>query len=105
MVGVGSGMLGSQFFLTLSPDLDYLDAEHCVIGEVAEGLEVLLKLNETICDQEHRPYQDIRITHTVILHDPFDDPKGLLIPPQSPDPTPEMLDVSRSPKPRVSPYA
>ena len=27
-------MLGSQFFITLGEDLEYLDAEHCVFGEV-----------------------------------------------------------------------
>ena len=94
MVNCGSQMLGSQFFITLSPDLDYLDDEHCVFGEVVEGFEVLVKLNEAICDDDHRPYQDIRITHTVILEDPFDDPKGLEVPDKSPKPTKEMLDVS-----------
>ena len=27
-------MLGSQFFITLGEDIEYLDAEHCVFGEV-----------------------------------------------------------------------
>jgi len=95
MVNCGDSNLGSQFFITLSPDLDYLNDEHCVFGEVVEGVEVLTKLNEAICDDEHKPYQDIRITHTVILEDPFDDPPGLAaeIPPSSPEPTKEMLDV------------
>ena len=30
----GSAMLGSQFFITLGEDIEYLDAEHCVFGEV-----------------------------------------------------------------------
>ena len=29
-------MLGSQFFITLGEDIEYLDAEHCVFGEVCE---------------------------------------------------------------------
>ena len=37
-----------------------------------------------------------RITHTVILDDPFPDPSGLDIPIHSPEPTREMLDVSKN---------
>lgn len=40
--------------------MDYLDGVHTVFAEVVEGFEVLDKLNEAICDDEHRPYQDIR---------------------------------------------
>jgi peptidyl-prolyl cis-trans isomerase-like 4 len=107
--------LGSQFFITLGDNLDYLDKEHCVFGEVVEGHDALLNINEAICDENHIPYQDIRysfesyfykgyldwyfifcrITHTVILDDPFPDPSGLEITIHSPEPTREMLDVSK----------
>ncbi|XP_076243745.1 peptidyl-prolyl cis-trans isomerase-like 4 isoform X2 [Calliopsis andreniformis] len=90
-----SNMLGSQFFITLAPELQSLDGEHCVFGEIAEGLEIILKFNETICDGDHRPYQDIRISHTVILEDPFEDPKGFIVPDQSPPPTRECLMSDR----------
>ncbi len=97
MVTVGDNMFGSQFFITLDNDLDYLDGQgHCVFGEVVEGLEEIVQtFNETICDTESRPYQDIRITHMVILEDPFEDPKGLEIPDKSPEPTKELLATSR----------
>lgn len=36
----------------------------------------------------------VRINHTVILDDPFDDPPGLCVPDRSPEPTKEQLDVS-----------
>ena len=49
-----------QFFITLGTELDYLDGLHTVFGEVVEGFDVLEKISETICDDEHRPYQDIR---------------------------------------------
>ena len=39
--------------------------------------------------------QDVRITHTVVLDDPFDDPSGLEIPPASPVPDPAMLKTDR----------
>ena len=86
-------MLGSQFFITLDKDLQSLDGEHCVFGEIAEGLEVIRKFNEAICDGDHRPYQDIRISHTVVLEDPYDDPENLVIPEGSPEPTKEFLMV------------
>lgn len=52
--------VGSQFFITLGEDTTCSLDEHIVFGEIAEGHDILLKLNETICDGTHRPYQDIR---------------------------------------------
>ena len=49
-----------QFFLTLASQLDFLDGKHTIFGEVSEGFEVLDKINEAICDDNDRPYQDIR---------------------------------------------
>ena len=95
MVNCGENVLGSQFFITLGTNLDSLDGEHCVFGEVVEGDEVINKLNNTITDTEGRPYQDIRITHTVVLHDPYDDPPGLQLRENSPEPTAEMLASTR----------
>ena len=95
MVNCGDNVLGSQFFITLGSNLDSLDGEHCVFGEVVEGEEVIGKLNSTITDTEGRPYQDIRITHTVVLHDPYDDPPGLELREQSPEPTAEMIASNR----------
>lgn len=56
---------------------------------------MLRKLNEAIVDEKYRPYQDIRVTHTVILEDPFDDPRGFQIPSRSPSPNPERLKNGR----------
>jgi peptidyl-prolyl cis-trans isomerase-like 4 len=88
-------MCGSQFFLTASENIDYLDGEHCVFGHVVEGLDVVEKINASYCDDDGRPYQDIRINHTIVLDDPFDDPKGLEIPSRSPSPTAEQLATDR----------
>ncbi|KAI8344056.1 cyclophilin-like domain-containing protein [Chlamydoabsidia padenii] len=91
----GSGVSGSQFFITLGDGLDYLDGRYTVFGQVAEGWDVLDKLNEAYCDSQGRPYRDIRIRHTVILDDPFDDPEGLQVPDASPPPTKEQLESIR----------
>jgi peptidyl-prolyl cis-trans isomerase-like 4 len=77
----------SQFFITLrGEDLKHIESTHTIFGEVMEGEEVLQKLNNLYCDGDGRPYQDLRILHTYLLDDPFDDPAQLdeLIPPESP---------------------
>ncbi|XP_052895315.1 peptidyl-prolyl cis-trans isomerase sig-7 [Anopheles moucheti] len=95
MVNAGEHLIGSQFFFTLGADLTSLDGRHTVIGEVTEGHEVLRKLNEVICDERHRPYKDVRITHTVVLDDPFDDPRDFREPSRSPSPSTERLQGGR----------
>lgn len=62
---------------------------------MVEGHEILDRLNEVICDGDNRPYQDVRITHTVILDDPLPDPKSLNIPERSPSPSAERLQGGR----------
>lgn len=89
-------MAGSQFFITLADKaLDYLDGKMAVFGRVAEGLETLDKLSAAIVDEDNIPYKDIRIMHTIILDDPFDDPPGLVIPDRSPVLTDEILKDGR----------
>jgi len=61
------GGCGSQFFLTLADNIDYLDGRHAVFGYVVEGLDTLDKLNEVFVDQESRPFKDVRIKHVIIL--------------------------------------
>lgn len=95
MVSLGDNLIGSQFFLTLGADLTSLDGQHCVIGQVTEGMEILRHLNDAICDHTHRPYQDIRVTHTVVLDDPFDNPRGFKAPSRSPSPSAERLQGGR----------
>eukprot|EP01138_Halocafeteria_seosinensis_P007745 gb/GECG01007913.1/.p1 GENE.gb/GECG01007913.1/~~gb/GECG01007913.1/.p1 ORF type:complete len:544 (+),score=100.77 gb/GECG01007913.1/:1-1632(+) len=78
---------GSQFFITLAEDITYLDKKNTVFGEVVEGFDVVDRLNETYCDQQGRPYQDVRIRHTYVLYDPFDNWEELerKLPEKSPD--------------------
>lgn len=64
-----------------------------VFGQVTEGLEVLGEINDAYLDEDHRPLQDIRVHHTYILDDPFDDISGLVIPPQTPEPSAEQLST------------
>jgi peptidyl-prolyl cis-trans isomerase-like 4 len=61
------GGCGSQFFVTLGDNIDYLDGKHAVFGHVVEGFETLDKLNDVFTDQDGRPFKDVRIRHVVIL--------------------------------------
>lgn len=61
------GGCGSQFFITLGDNVDYLDGKHAIFGHVVEGEDTLEKINEVYVDQDSRPYKDIRIRHVVIL--------------------------------------
>ncbi|KLO07923.1 cyclophilin-like protein [Schizopora paradoxa] len=83
------GGCGSQFFVTLADNIEYLDGKHAVFGHVVEGLETLDKLNDVFVDHDGRPYKDVRIRHVEILDDPFDDPEGLVVPESPPTKPPD----------------
>lgn len=82
---------GSQFFITLGNNLDYLDEKHTIFGELAEGFDTLDKLEDAQLDDTGRPFFDIRIKHTYVLDDPFKDPPNLEIPDKSPIPSKNLL--------------
>lgn len=61
------GGCGSQFFITLGDNIDYLDGKHAVFGHVVEGLDTLDRLNDVFTDQDSRPLKDVRIRHVEVL--------------------------------------
>ena len=92
MAAAGADANGSSFFITARAEgMDYLDDKHTIFGQVSEGLDVLDKINEAFTDDANNPWQVIRIKHTIILDDPFEDPPALapLIPSASPKPPPD----------------
>lgn len=88
-------LAASQFLITLDDSIDYLDGKAAIFGKVVEGFDVLEKINESFIDDRGRPLKDIRIRHTVVLDDPFDDPPGLVEPPESPVPSKAQLATVR----------
>ncbi|KAH8923949.1 cyclophilin-like protein [Atractiella rhizophila] len=104
-MAVAQGGVGSQFFFTLASAADassgggegmeYLDGRHAPFGRVVEGLDTLAAINDALLDQEGRPLRDIRIRHVIVLDDPFPDPEGLVVPENSPVPTPAILKSLR----------
>ena len=85
----------SQFIVTLGDGLDHLDGQGAIFGKVVEGFDVLEKINDAFCDEKGRPLKDIRIRHTVVLEDPFEDPVGLVKPAGSPLPSAAQLATVR----------
>ena len=87
----GPNLNNSQFYITLtSSELPYLNGKHSVFGKVAEGLDVLDKINNVYCDKSGKPFQAIFIKHTHVIDDPFPDPVGLIMPPASPKQTADL---------------
>jgi len=84
MANEGKNMNGSRFYITTRENLDYLDGKHTIFGSVAEGLDVLEKINNAYTDKAGRPLLNIRIKHTFVLDDPFPDQASLSIPDASP---------------------
>eukprot|EP00770_Monocercomonoides_exilis_P001575 MONOS_1565.1-p1 / transcript=MONOS_1565.1 / gene=MONOS_1565 / organism=Monocercomonoides_exilis_PA203 / gene_product=Peptidyl-prolyl cis-trans isomerase-like 4 / transcript_product=Peptidyl-prolyl cis-trans isomerase-like 4 / location=Mono_scaffold00028:45011-46741(-) / protein_length=379 / sequence_SO=supercontig / SO=protein_coding / is_pseudo=false len=76
----------SQFFITLDENLASLDGIYTIFGQVVEGIDVLMEMNEMIVDEKRKPIQNMRIYHTIVLFDPFADLPGMiaLVPPSSP---------------------
>lgn len=88
-------LAGSQFIVTLGDNTDYLDGKSAIFGKVVEGFDALEKINTSITDKDGHPLVDIRIKHTIILDDPYDDPAGLREPSQSPQPSKAQLATVR----------
>ena len=74
MANAGKNMNASQFYITANDSLDSLDGKHTIFGEVSEGLDAVMRINEAYCDESGKPWQNIRIKHTIVLDDPFEDP-------------------------------
>ena len=91
MASLGRDRNGSQFYITTGSGAGSLDGQRTIFGEVAEGMDAVLRIDEALCDDIGRPWQNIRIKRTHVLDDPFPDPPGfrLLVPEGSPDP-PEL---------------
>lgn len=82
--------VGSQFLITLGEEnglgdlvsndggTDNAKARQLSLGIVMEDSQnILSKLNRAYCDDDGRPYADIRIQRALVIHDPFEDPPGM----------------------------
>ena len=92
---IGPDLNTSTFYITLtSNNLLSLNNKHTIFGILTKGFDVLDKINEAYVDETNRPYRNIRIIHTIVFNDPFDDLEGMekLIPDKSPVYKPDLSD-------------
>ena len=76
-----------QFLITTRDSVPDLDGKHTIFGRVVEGLDVLQRINEAYCDENGRPWQNIRIKH----HDSFGPPvRGSQRNVEAPDESPKV---------------
>lgn len=90
--------IGSQFLITLSANNTLGDSisdemggggaanggtnannpRYVSLGTITEDFQnVLSKLNRAYCDDDGRPFADIRIQRALVIHDPYEDPAGM----------------------------
>lgn len=87
---MGPNLNTSTFFIQITDrNLNYLNEKHTVFGIIEEGWEILDKMNKIFVDKNNRPLQNIRIKHTIVIDDPFEDPKNMIVPMKSPSPLKE----------------
>ena len=73
----GPNLNNSNFFITLGGDLSRHDSLRSIFGEVSEGFELIKGIANEPVDGTGRPFRNIRILRTCVLHDPFEDPPGM----------------------------
>jgi len=61
------------FFITLTDNpIESFYKKHTIFGEIVEGIDVLDKINKAYVNKENRPLQNIRLKHTIVIDDPFE---------------------------------
>ena len=65
MANIGPNTNGSQFFITTAA-VTRLDGKHTVFGRVEQGLDVVQMIEKVPCDQNDKPYDDVKIVSITI---------------------------------------
>ena len=95
-MGNVANTIGSQFLITLGDDNGLADTvpdeltaamnpedagnhpRYLSLGRVVEDEGgVLDKLSRLYCDDDGRPFADVRVERALVVHDPYDDPDGM----------------------------
>ncbi|PIZ00527.1 peptidylprolyl isomerase [bacterium (Candidatus Howlettbacteria) CG_4_10_14_0_8_um_filter_40_9] len=66
MANSGPDTNGSQFFIVTAEKTDWLDGKHTAFGEVIEGLDNIMAIEDVEVGENDKPKEDVRIETVTI---------------------------------------
>ena len=79
MASPSPNLNGSQILVTLTDSIPSLDGKHTVFGRIAEGLDVLDKINELLIDKNGNLLQNCRFSFPFLVPSLSSTPASIIL--------------------------